>query len=108
MDGDYRLDAIWLKDFSIQLAIAKDTNVKDEDWQTDTEYTNIINDEYVEEANGIECKINTWDGKAPTYSVVMKDDGSTQSYLDEVGNLATGETHRLEEHIIYDFVTQYK
>ena len=108
VDGDYRLDAIWLKDFSIQLAISKDTNVKDEDWQTDTEYTNIINDEYVEEADGIECKINTWDGKAPTYSVVMMDDGNTQSYLDEVENLATGETHRLEEHIIYDFVTQYK
>jgi len=44
VDSSYRLDAIWLKDFSIQLAIAKDTNVKDDEWETDTEYTNIIND----------------------------------------------------------------
>ena len=108
VDSSYRLDAIWLKDFSIQLAIAKDTNVKDDEWESDTEYTNIINDQYIEEADDIECKINTWDSKAPTYSLVMKVNGNTQSYLDEVKNLASGETHRLEEHIIYDFVTQYK
>jgi hypothetical protein len=107
VDGDYRLDCIWLKDFSIQLAIAKDTNVKDVDWETDTEYSNIINDEYIEEADGVECRINTWDNKAPTYSVVMLTNGSTTSYLDEVKSLASGETHRLEEHIIYDYVTQY-
>ena len=108
VDGSYRLDAIWLKDFSISLAIAKDTNVKDEDWETDTEYTNVINESYVEEGNDIECKVNTWDNKAPTYSVVMFDNGRNQYYLDEVKNLATGQTHRFEEHIIYDFVNQYK
>ncbi|MBQ5864155.1 MAG: hypothetical protein IIW66_02025 [Bacteroidales bacterium] len=107
VDSSYRLDCIWLKDFSIQLAIAKDTNVKDVDWETDTEYSNIINDEYIEEADGVECKINTWDNKAPTYSVVMLTNGSTTSYLDEVKSLASGETHRFEEHIIYDYVTQY-
>lgn len=108
IDSSYRLDAIWLKNFGIELAIGQDSNVKDDDWETDTEYTNIINEEYVEEADDIECKINTWDNKAPTYSVVLYDDGSTQSYLDTVKNLVSGETYRLEEHIIYDFVNQYK
>lgn len=108
IDGSYRLDAIWLKNFGIELAIGQDSNVKDDDWQTDTEYTNIINEEYIEEADDVECKINTWDNKAPTYSVVLYDDGKNQSYLDEVKNLVSGETHRLEEHIIYDFVNQYK
>lgn len=108
IDGSYRLDAIWLKNFGIELAIGQDSNIKDDDWETDTEYTNIINEDYVEEADDVECKINTWDNKAPTYSVVLYDDGSTQSYLDTVKNLVSGETHRLEEHIIYDFVNQYK
>lgn len=108
VDSSYRLDAIWLKNFGIELAIAKDTNVKDDEWETDTEYTNIINDSYVEEGDDIECKINTWDNKAPTYSVVLLADGTKQNYLDEVTNLASGESHRLEEHIIYDFVNQYR
>lgn len=108
VDSSYRLDAIWLKNFSIELAIAKDTTVKDEDWETDTEYTNVINDGYIEEGDDIECKVNTWDSKAPTYSVVMYSNGSTNSYLDTVKNLASGESHRLEEHIIFDYVNQYK
>ena len=108
VDSSYRMDAIWLKDFLISLAIAKDSNVKDSEWETDTEYTNVINESYVEEGNDIECKVNTWDNKAPTYSVVMYDDGVNQYYIDEVKNLATGQTHRFEEHIIYDFVNQYK
>lgn len=107
VDGSYRLDAIWLKDFSIGLAVAKDSNVKDEDWESDTQYTNIINDSYVEDADDIECKVNTWDNKAPTYSVVMLSSGSTSSYLDTLKNLATNQTLRFEEHIIYDFVNQY-
>jgi hypothetical protein len=77
VDGDYRLDAIWLKDFSIQLAISKDSNIKDDEWETDTLYTNVINEDYVEEADDIECKINTWDNKVPTYSVVMYSDADT-------------------------------
>ena len=108
INGDYRLDAIWLKDFSIQLAIAKDSNVKDEEWETDTQYINVINEEYLEEGEDIECRINTWDNKAPTYSVVMYQNGLLQQYLDTVTNLATGNKYRLEEHIIYDYVTQYR
>ena len=82
--------------------------MKDDEWETDTKYTNVINEEYVEEADDVECKINTWDDKAPTYSVILYDDGKNQNYLDTVTNLASGETYRLEEHIIYDFVNQYK
>ena len=108
VNSSYRLDAIWLKNFGIELAIGQDSNVKDDDWQTDTEYTNVINEEYIEEADDVECKINTWDNKAPTYSVVLYDDGKNQSYLDTVKNIISGETYRLEEHIIYDFVNQYK
>ena len=108
VDGDYRLDAIWLKDFSIQLAISKDSNIKDDEWETDTLYTNVINEDYVEEADDIECKINTWDNKVPTYSVVMYSDADSQYYLDTVTNTVTGNTFRMEEHIIYDYVNQYR
>ena len=69
------MDAIWLKDFSIQLAIAKDSNVKADEWETDTQYTNVINEDYVENGEDMECRINTWDNKAPTYSVVMYSNG---------------------------------
>jgi hypothetical protein len=70
------MDSIWLKDFSISLAVSKESNIKESEWETDTKYTNIINEDYVEEGEEIECKINTWDNKAPTYSVVMYSDGS--------------------------------
>lgn len=108
INGDYRLDAIWLKDFSIQLAIAKDSNVKADEWETDTQYTNVINEDYVENGEDMECRINTWDNKAPTYSVVMYSNGLLQQYLDTVTNVVTGNKYRLEEHIIYDYVTQYR
>jgi hypothetical protein len=59
------------------LAVSKDSNIKSGEWESDTLYTNVINDEYVEEGSEIECKINTWDNKAPTYSVVMYSDENT-------------------------------
>ena len=108
VDGDYRLDAIWLKDFSIQLAISKDSNIKADEWESDTLYTNVIDEGYVEEGDEIECKINTYDNKAPTYSVVMYADEDIQYYLDGVKHLVSGKTYRLEEHIIYDYITQYR
>ena len=108
IDKDYRLDAIWLKDFSISLTIPKDSNIKEDDWETDTLYTNVINANHIEEGDDIECNINTWDNKVPTYSVVMYSNGETQEYLDTVKNLITGNSYRLEEHIIYDYITQYQ
>jgi hypothetical protein len=55
----------------------KDSNIKEDDWETDTLYTNVINANHIEEGDDIECNINTWDNKVPTYSVVMYSNGET-------------------------------
>ena len=61
------------------------------DANSDTEYTNVINDTYTSELDKIEFKINTYTGKKPTYSSVAYKIGTNLVYLDTVYNKALGE-----------------
>ena len=61
------------------------------DANSDTEYTNVINDTYTSELDKIEFKINTYTGKKPTYSSVAYKKGTNLVYLDTVYNKALGE-----------------
>lgn len=101
----YPTSVMFLKNFSIEAFIGDPTF--NDDKETDTEYTNIIDDEYVEELGEIECKICTWDNKAPNYSAVGYKEGSSIYYIDSIYNKATGQYLRAEEHIIYRLVNQY-
>ena len=103
---------------------------------TDTEYTNIIDLEHVNEFKKIEFKINTWDDKSPNYSCVglssrgwwngsvtgpYHDADNTVTFLDKTYNVAlhSGESTwidwnnnsdgmmRQEEHLIYRICNQY-
>lgn len=74
-----------IKDLKLEVVV----DVPDSD--TDTEYTNIINDNYTSELDKIDFKINTYSNKKPTYSAVAYKNGNDLVYLDTVYNKALGE-----------------
>ena len=81
---------------------------KEEEKDSDTEYSNIINEDFVNEMDSEEFAICTWDNKECNYSAVCYSADSTSfTYLDNVYNKATKQMYRLEEHLIYRLVTQY-
>ena len=105
LDNGYRCDAVWLSNFDI---IAKVQNFQiDGEKDSDTEYSNVINEDFVNEFEDVELKICTWDNKEANYSAVCYWDGSNYQFLDAVYNKATKQSIRLEEHLIYKLVTQY-
>lgn len=106
LDENYRCDAVWLKNFDIKAKIA--TYDIDVNKDSDTEYSNIINGDYVNEMDSIDLKICTWDNKECNYSAVAYYNGSKYEYLNNVYNKATKQTCRAEEQLIYKLVTQYE
>lgn len=115
-DHDGRSYFIWLKDFKIEAVLGNLYN--DLDFNSDTEYTNIINENYVNEMSDISFKICTWDNKKPNYSAVAIKDENGMKYLDKTINTALKEFEttnvedysgglRQEEHLIYRLVNQY-
>jgi hypothetical protein len=55
---------------------------------TDTEYTNVINPDYVSEAQEVEFKVCTWDDKKPNFSCVATKHGNVYSYINRLANAA--------------------
>ena len=113
---------LFIKDFAMKPVIA-DPSLGDDN-NTDTVYTNIINDKYVTELSEIKFKICTWDNKKPNYSSVAYSLNGNYKYLDKTFNRAcyNGELEwvssdvnqpsatnglRQEEHLIYKLVNQY-
>ena len=105
LDMDYRCDAVWLKNFGIELHIAnRDLDAEND---SDTEYSNVINTDFVNEMDEEEFKICTWDNKKPNYSALAYKSGNYYYYIDTIYNKATGHYLRCEEHLIERLVNQY-
>lgn len=105
MSMDYRCDAVWLKNFGIELHIAnRDLDAEND---SDTEYSNVINTDFVNEMDEEEFKICTWDNKKPNYSALAYKSGNYYYYIDTIYNKATGHYLRCEEHLIERLVNQY-
>lgn len=122
-DGQvYKHSRVFMKDFDIQAIISDPTFSGQLD--TDTEYTNVIDNDYVNELKEITWKISTFDNKKPSYSAVAyKDDNSSFQFLDKTYSMATAEGElswensdtdapqfgqlKQEEHMIYRLVNQY-
>lgn len=75
-----------LKNFKIKAAIGDPSYSGSMD--TDTEYTNIINPDYVSEAQEVEFKVCTWDNKKPNYSCVATKVNGNYTYVDRLTNTA--------------------
>lgn len=102
---DYRCDAVWISNFDI---VAKVQNFSEDDANdSDTEYSNVINENYVAEMDEIENHICTWDNKECNYSAIAYMSGGEYNFLQSVTSTATSQTIREEEHTIYNLVTQY-
>ena len=112
----YKHCCVFLKNFQIK-AIVGDPTFSDNN-DTDTVYTNVINNSFVNELEDIEFKICTWDNKKPNYSSVAFQQNGEYQYLDNTYNIAcqTGEANwsasseegfRQEEHLIYRLYNQY-
>lgn len=105
MDMSYRCDAVWLKNFGIELHIAN--RDLDSEADTDTEYSNIIDENFVNEMDDVEFKICSWDNKKANYSAVGEEAGTNLIYLDKTQHKGTNQYLRQEEHFIYKLVNQY-
>ena len=115
-------NCVFFKDFDIKAIIGDPTFSDTND--SDTVYTNIINDSFVAELKDIKFRICTWDNKKPNYSAVAYKLNGAYRYLDKTFNNACydGEQSwtssdedkpsaadglRQEEHLIYKLVNQY-
>lgn len=119
----YQARLLALKNFKIRAAIGDPSYSGAMD--TDTEYTNIINPDYVSEAQEVEFKVCTWDNKKPNYSSVATMLNGAYAYVDRLSNSAlatdaqsvtyyhgtTGEvsdgTLRAEEWMVLRLTKQY-
>ena len=89
MDMSYRCDAVWLKNFGIELHISN--RDLDADTDTDTEYTNIIDEDFVNEMDDVDFKVCSWDNKKANYSAVAEQVGTNLLYLDQTKHKGTNQ-----------------
>lgn len=113
---------MFIKDFAMKAVIA-DPSFGDNN-NSDTVYSNIIDDTFVAELKDIVFRICTWDNKKPNFSAVAYKQAVGYNYLNKTFNNAcyegeqnwlssdsekpsTAEGLRQEEHLIYKLVNQY-
>ena len=111
----YKHCCVFLKNFDIKAIIGDPTYSDVND--SDTVYTNVIDNANVKKLGDITFKVCTYDGKNPTYSAVAyKDSDGNYHWLDKTINkyLSNGETEllgsnalRQEEHLLYRLYKQY-
>lgn len=94
-------DVYYIKDFTLDLITPNNEYINNDD--SNTEYSNIINDEYIKELSDITFKICTWDNKKANYSCVICGD----NYLDTTEHKIFNKLLRQEEHLIEKIVNQY-
>ena len=82
----YPARMIALKNFKIKAVIGDPSYSGAMD--TDTEYTNIVNADYVSEAQEVEFKVCTWDNKKPNFSAVATKVGGEYAYVNRIANSA--------------------
>lgn len=97
---------VFLKDFDIKAVIGDPTFSNAND--TDTVFTNVIDEHHVQEFNDIELKICTNDNKNPSYSVVAYKDGIGFHFVTDLTSNALNLNKTAEEIIVNRICNQYK
>ena len=102
----YKHTRVFLKDFDIKAIIGDPTfsDVND----SDTVYTNVIDNNHVQEFDEVEFKICTNDNKAPNYSSVAYKTNSDFHFLNQCYNQAFSINDVQERHYINRLCNQYK
>lgn len=97
---------VFLKDFDIK-AIIGDPTYSDVN-ESDTIYTNVIDEHHVQDFDEIEFKICTHDNKNPNYSCTAYKDNVGYHFITNLTNSALRLTQRAEELLINRLCNQYK
>ena len=116
----YYSKVIMIKNFKLQAKISNGI-LNDKENDSDTIYTNIINNGSINKMSDIKFKICTFDKKKPTYSAVDYLNNGSSVYVEKTFNKAlnSAETGSIssfdkkpnltqEEHLIFKLVTQYE
>ena len=82
----YKMNRVFLKDFAIKAIVGDPTFSKAND--SDTNYSMVIDEDYIQELGDIKMKIATHDNKNPNFSCVAYLDGSEYRFLDKTYNKA--------------------
>ena len=103
--SDYRVDNVWLKDFKIDL-IKPITNKPSD---TDTEYLNVINTNFVNEFSEISEKVQSNTNKGLNYSVVIDKPTDLIGYRnnEKLCTKTLGINQKQEYNTIQKYVNQY-
>lgn len=107
-EPNYTITTAFFKDLKVEIQVAKeDLGLGKEEAETDTEYFNIINEDFVNEYSTIGFKICTWDNKLPNYSCVVENKSNGKYFLDKVHSQHNNTDLRMEEHYIDKITNQY-
>ena len=103
VDGSYRVDALWLRDIKIEV------NTKERWNDTDTLYTNVINEAFVSEFDEIQTKIGSYDNKDFSYSCIGDTTNSAYTtYWRYLYNKGLDQLYlKPEQALVYRYVNQY-
>ena len=80
----------------------------DDNIDTDVKYTNVINDDYVTDLEDITLKINTYTGKANSYSNVITKSNNAYDYLNKIHSITNNIDVIQEQNIINKYYNYYK
>lgn len=90
----------FLSDFEVSLVVPRDMNMTEEEWNSETEISAIIDNTSFQNGKEITCELHTDFGKTPAYSTVI---GASEYSINNVDE----ETHCAEEWIVYNYTKQY-
>lgn len=82
----YKMNCVFLKDFAIKAIVGDPTFSKAND--TDTNYSMVIDEDYIQELGDIKMKVATHDNKNPNFSCVAYMDNGEYKFLDKTYNKA--------------------
>ena len=100
----FRVDNVFLKDFKIEIVKQNLENNSD----TDTQYVNVINSNFVNEFSELSFKVCSQTNKGMNYSsIIEKNDIGVYKYNQSIFNKSLNKDQLQEHNIIEKYVNQY-
>lgn len=103
--SDYRVDNVFLKDFSVKLV----NQNSEKDTTTDTQYLNVIDTNYINQFSDLDFKVCSQTNKGMNYSSVIEYNPTTNGfkYNQSIFNRSLNKSQLQEYNIIEKYVNQY-
>lgn len=77
------------------------------EYEPDTIYSNVIDNDYVTELDDIALRVNSYSPNATSYSYVLTKQGDKYIYVQDVNNLSQAENKFMEKSIVQKYVNHY-